>query len=180
MPPIVVPTAAASAAESAGALRLGARFVHRQRASAGIGAAERGDGSVGFVIVCHLYKAEPAGAASIAIGNYSRALDRAVWLKPLTQVGFGGAEREVSYKYLFHGNSFEFRLGLPGRRRFRCKVGLRSGHGVLVRKILCRLRHGRSQLTFELALQLTLLLGASLFLARLFFLAFVEGRACSW
>jgi hypothetical protein len=112
MAPIVVATAAASATESAAALGLRPSFVHGERSPAGIGPVKGGDRGLGFAVVRHFDKAKAAGSARVAICDHGGAFDGAVGLEPLAQIGFGGAEREVSNKYLFHYESFEFRLWL--------------------------------------------------------------------
>ena len=77
-------------------------FIHCKRPPALIAAVESCDSGVRFIVVGHFNKTEPSRTTGIAVRHYSRALNRAVWLKPLPQISFGGTEREVSNKYLFH------------------------------------------------------------------------------
>jgi hypothetical protein len=100
-------TSAATAAGSAGtALGLGTRLVDIQRASAEVFAIQSGDGLLGFRGIGHFYKCKSAGTAGVAIGDHANLIDLAVGFEQGSQLGFGGAVREVANKKLLHGFPF--------------------------------------------------------------------------
>jgi hypothetical protein len=99
-------TSATARSAGTATIGLGARFVDIQRAAAKLFSIQSRDGLLGFRRVGHFYEGKSAGAAGVPIGYHADLIDFSVGFKQGSQLGFGGAVREVANKKLLHGFPF--------------------------------------------------------------------------
>lgn len=178
MSAVIVSTAAVSTAKSAVTLR--ACLVDGERPSTSVSAIKGENGGIGFTIVLHFDESETARASGVAVGDNSRTINYSVRFEPLAQIGFRGAKRKVSNKYLLHYSSFWGRRSAQLSLRVHLRFGYRliqCGQSFVL--ILGGRYPVQSRFVFELTFQLALRFCALLFLAGLFFLSFREGRSWS-
>src|SRR5437868_8633289 len=88
---------AAAAAETARALRLRPRFIHRQAASAELMIVQLGDRFLRFFIRAHLHECEAARAPGGHIAHHLHRLDGAGLREQVLKIGFPGFVRKVSH-----------------------------------------------------------------------------------
>src|SRR5579872_1260069 len=81
-----------AATTASSALSLGTGFVHVDGASADLGAVQCCDGFLAVLIAGHFDEAETAGAAGVAVGHDTDAIDLTVTFENLPEFVFVGVE----------------------------------------------------------------------------------------
>jgi hypothetical protein len=110
-------TAAAEATTSATttatgtACALRTRFVDVKRSAANLFSVYRVNGAIAFRVVRHLYEGKPSGLTRITVGNNVYTVHTTVSFKQRTDVLFGRAETQVSYKNILHLFPFDLSDG---------------------------------------------------------------------
>jgi hypothetical protein len=97
--------AASSAVSTAGStIFFRAGFIDVDGAAIQVAAIQLGNRTIAFGIVAHLHESEPSGLASVAVGDDADAIDGSVGFKQGSDGIFGGAEAQISNKYIFQVN----------------------------------------------------------------------------
>ena len=127
LPAVVLPKATAVAAEStaAGACFLRPSFVYIERAAIEFAPVESRNRAITFAIVTHLDKSKAPGPSGFAVRHQVHTVNGPVRLEHRSNGIFGGAEAEVSYKYILQVIIF-FLRSTEQQMKARDRAGFRT------------------------------------------------------